>query len=368
MDHTTQAVPCVRSFSCLRAVGIVLIMLATTYLASAQTNSTDRNTASGIATGSSSYALGGFDNINLFNGNLNFKLPLLVVGGRGGAEVSMNLALIQNAGVSSTLKIMPDGSELDRWSPRFDSWTGDAGYGPGNISQKHVGITTSLCGGLPKYSLAITRLYVTTPDGGEHELRDQLSGGQPLPRTSCTTGASRDTVFVSADGTAMTFISDTTIFDRVILSASGDPFALTPSGFLMLSNGTRYRFDNGKVTWIRDRNGNSLSYTYDASGRVSTITDSLGRQVTVNYDVSDVSPYGLCDQIVFNGFGGAQRIVRISKTNLGNALRPNPDFQYRRMRSSFELNAASTTTFDPTVASQLWMPDNRAYQFLLQQL
>lgn len=73
---------------------------------------------------------------------------------------------------------------------------------------------------------------------------------------------------------------------------------VTPSGFLMLANGTRYRFDNGLVTWIRDRNGNRLSYTYDASARVSTITDSLGRQVTVNYDVSDISPYGVCDRIV----------------------------------------------------------------------
>jgi len=70
------------------------------------------------------------------------------------------------------------------------------------------------------------------------------------------------------------------------------------AGFLMLANGTRYRFDNGLVPWIRDRNGNRLSYTYDASARVSTITDSFGRQVTVNYDVSDISPYGVCDRIV----------------------------------------------------------------------
>ena len=48
----------------------------------------------------------------------------------------------------------------------------------------------------------------------------------------------------------------------------------------MLSNGTRYRFDNGLVTWIRDRNGNRLSFTYDATGRVSTSSDSLGRQAT----------------------------------------------------------------------------------------
>jgi len=360
MDYTT---PIVSYLSCLRATGIVILMLATACVTSAQTNTTDRNTASGIATGSSSYALGGLDNINLFNGNLNFKLPLLVVGGRGGAEVSMNLAFnTKRWRVKHTLKIMPDGNELDRWSPRFDSWTGDVGYGPGYLSLKQVGITTSNCSGVPKYSLSITRLYLTTPDGGEHELRDQLSGGQPLLRTSCTQGASRGSLFVSADGSAMTFISDTPIFDRVNLS---DPSPIIPSGFLMLSNGTRYRFDSGKVTWIRDRNGNRLSYTYDASARVATISDSLGRQVTVNYDVSEVSPYGLCDQIVFSGFGGAQRIIRISKTNLANALRPNSGFSVQTQAQLFpELNAASTTTFfDPTVTSQVWMPDNRAYQF-----
>src|ERR1043166_2778476 len=235
MDHTTHTVSLLASLSFLRAAGIGLLMIVTTYVASAQTNTTDRDTASGIATGSSSYALGGFDNINLFNGNLNFKLPLLVVGGRGGAEVSMNLALnTKSWRVKHTLKIMPDGNELHRWSPRFDSWTGGVGYGPGYLSIKPLGITTSSCSGVTKYSLVLTRLSLTTPDGGEHELRDQLSGGQPLFRTSCTQGASRGTVFVSADGSAMTFISDTTILDRVNLS---DPSPLTPSGFLMLATG-----------------------------------------------------------------------------------------------------------------------------------
>jgi hypothetical protein len=138
MDHTTRTTPYLLSLCALRAAGIVILMLATTDMTSAQTNTTDRNTASGIATGSSSYALGGFDNINLFNGNLNFKLPLLVVGGRGGAEVSMHLALnTKRWRVKHTLKIMPDGNELDRWSPRFDSWTGDVAF-PNTTYQLHA--------------------------------------------------------------------------------------------------------------------------------------------------------------------------------------------------------------------------------------
>ena len=110
MNYTTHPVPC---FPSLRAAGIIILLLATTCSIDAQTTSTDRNTASGIATGASSYALSGFDNINLFNGNLNYKLPLLTVGGRGDAQISMNLALNSKRWrVKHFLKVMPDGNEL----------------------------------------------------------------------------------------------------------------------------------------------------------------------------------------------------------------------------------------------------------------
>lgn len=33
-----------------------------------------------------------------------------------------------------------------------------------------------------------------------------------------------------------------------------------------------------------------------------TVTDRLGRAVTFNYNVSDVAPFGLCEQIIFDGF------------------------------------------------------------------
>ena len=54
MDHITRKVRCLPRLPFLRAAGIVVLMLAATYVASAQTNTTDRDTASGIATGSSS--------------------------------------------------------------------------------------------------------------------------------------------------------------------------------------------------------------------------------------------------------------------------------------------------------------------------
>src|SRR5215467_320261 len=40
-----------------------------------------------------SYSLSGFDNVNLYNGNLNTSLPLLQIGGRGGAHTVLTLGL-----------------------------------------------------------------------------------------------------------------------------------------------------------------------------------------------------------------------------------------------------------------------------------
>ncbi|HEV2835742.1 MAG TPA: hypothetical protein VGW58_10520, partial [Pyrinomonadaceae bacterium] len=43
-----------------------------------------------------SYALSGFENVNLFNGNLNFALPMVNIGGRGEADLTMMLTIEQH--------------------------------------------------------------------------------------------------------------------------------------------------------------------------------------------------------------------------------------------------------------------------------
>jgi len=54
----------------------------------------------------------------------------------------------------------------------------------------------------------------------------------------------------------------------------------------------RYRFDtSGLLTSIRDRNGQGLSFAY-ASGKLSTITDSAGRAITLSYNAE-----GLLSQV-----------------------------------------------------------------------
>ena len=65
----------------------LLLSMLTATLTVAQEQVTDGTTPLGLSPGApaGSYALSDFDNVNLFNGNLNFALPLVKVGGRGGA-------------------------------------------------------------------------------------------------------------------------------------------------------------------------------------------------------------------------------------------------------------------------------------------
>lgn len=62
------------------------------------------------------------------------------------------------------------------------------------------------------------------------------------------------------------------------LSKSGANYALKERG------GTVYNFDaSGKLTSIADRNGNQLSMGYDSDGRIISMTDAAQRQVTFSY-------------------------------------------------------------------------------------
>jgi YD repeat-containing protein len=340
-------------------IGLLLLALGT---AEAQTTSpTDGSTPLGLSPGApaGSYTLTDFDNINLYNGNLNFALPLLGVGGRGAAQTTMMLSIEQHW-VIKTPKPLPN-CELtgtcDLRYPWPNWWSGYIGnYGPGLLKGRQPGVT---CG-----QLALTRMTFTAPGGTEFELRDQLHNGQPLG-FSCNPpqGAARGTVFVTADGTAATFISDSPIYDWTASFST----SFSPSGYLLLRDGTRYRIDNGLVTWMRDRNGNKLSFTYSGP-KVTSITDSLNRQVTIAYSVSDIAPYGTCDQISFKGFGGGvTRIIRVSKDTLANALRttrPGDLTTPQTFQQLFpDLPGSPGSQFNPTVASSLWLPDGRRYRF-----
>jgi len=352
-------------------VPILIFILFAFHIVAAQTTSaTDGSTPLGLSPGapSGSYSLSGSGNVNLYNGNLNFHLPLRGIDGRGGAQMASVLAID-----AKSWRVMhrpvADGESLD-W-PTPNSWSPKPGYGPGILAGRLSGFGTQDCGFNGKrYIQTLARLTFTTADGTEYEFRDQLTGGQPATLSSpCTDPApSRGTVFITADGTAATFISDTTIYDTTrILNARSN--LIYPSGYLMLRDGSRFRIDGGNVTWMRDRNGNRLTFTYDTNSRVTTITDSLNRQVTFSY-ADFVSTFS--DQITFKGFSGLTRSISINYSSLSNALRttnprnePAARYQIQTYKGLFpELNNASTSTnYNPQVVSSVTLANGRQYQF-----
>jgi YD repeat-containing protein len=323
----------------------------------AQQQTTDGTTPLGLTPGApaGSYPLSNLEDVNLFNGTLNFSMPLFKVDGRGDAAYSLMLRVDHKWLVQ---KEQYDGQPpINIYTPQPGWWT-DIGwasiYSVGRMETRQGGsrdwVIASGCGYVHRETL--TRLTFIAPDGTEYELRDQATNGQPV-LAGCT-AYNRGTVFVTADGTAATFISDTNIFDYQY----DNPGDIPPSGYMMLKNGTRYRVDGGKVSWMRDRNGNKLTFTYDNYQRMTSVTDSLNRQVTINYDAGS----GAYQEITYKGFGGATRSIKVYFNYLSNVLRS--DFTMLTTAQMFpELNGSGNGYYNPSVVSAVELPNGKQYQF-----
>lgn len=368
MNITYGKLPCLditkllHRASCLLGLMLVLSASAFAQYNSTTTSLTDSHTPTAIAPGTpaGSYALSGFDNINLFNGHLNFSLPLLNVGGRGEAGYTITLPIEQTWRVKSTKSYsQPPGGFTTvpvtyQYYPEYNSWDGiKPGYSPGVLQGRNArDRSPDPYASIPadRSCATLTRLTFTTSNGTEYELRDQLTDGAPHGSVEGET-FSRGSVFVSRDGSSMTFISDSPIKDMSCIDTSYAAMnglnMIYPSGYLLFPNGTRYRFDSGKVTWIRDRNGNQISFTS------TSVTDSLNRVVTFGGGVT------------FKGFGGAQRTISVNYSPLSQALRSDVS-GVKTYYQLFPLNNSSTntaSTFNPSVVSSVTLPGGRSYTF-----
>ncbi|MGH9753595.1 MAG: hypothetical protein ACREA2_12500 [Blastocatellia bacterium] len=125
-----------------RLFATVLLSSALIGTAVAQGSVIDSSTPPGLAPGApaGSYALSDLDNINLFNGNLNVRLPLLKMGGRGSAGYTMMLLFERKWGVThapytyGTLHF-----PSDAW------WQFVPNYSPGQMDIRQSG-TEATCG------------------------------------------------------------------------------------------------------------------------------------------------------------------------------------------------------------------------------
>lgn len=83
---------------CVALLALMIALIASTASNAQTTNATDGSTPAGLKPGApaGSYGLSGFDNVNLYNGNMNFRLPLVSIGGRGGAGYTVTLPIEQH--------------------------------------------------------------------------------------------------------------------------------------------------------------------------------------------------------------------------------------------------------------------------------
>ncbi len=329
-------------------LGILLLLFAVRVDTKAQ-GSTDGATPLGLSPGSptGSYLLSDFDVVSMYNGGLNFRLPLYQIAGRGGAAYPITLHVQKKWTV---YKYFEPGVGYFYYADA--GWWSEEGIGLKIFEAGKVNIRSShreQPAGFPVETL--TRITFTAPDGTEYELRDQLTNGQPVsPQTG---GFNRYRIFTTSDGTTATFMSDWDIHDDPTFGQGY--YDDRPDGYVMLRDGTRFRVDDGTITWMRDRNGNKASFVYDPLRRVTSITDSLNRQVTISY------PSGTTGftQISFKGFGGMPRTIKIGQTNLANALRS--DYSMQTIQQLFpELHGGGPV--DSTVVNYIELPDGRSYQ------
>jgi hypothetical protein len=100
-------------------------------------SATDNGTPLGLTAGSpeGSYALSGFESVNLYNGNLNFSLPALHVGGRGNAGYTLQVPIDQRWESSESVWYDQNGIRFYSFYPVSNSSVPIqyANYSPGSI-------------------------------------------------------------------------------------------------------------------------------------------------------------------------------------------------------------------------------------------
>jgi YD repeat-containing protein len=324
-----------------------------------------------------SYPLSGFDNVNLFNGHLNFHLPLLHIGGRGSTGYTMTLPIEQHWNVQ-TIPIPHcdmNGCTYDPADYRHIAnpvwWTGGLlpGYGPGVMVGRQSGanlFSVEGCASGVVFDKTLTRLTFTGPDGTEYEFRDAGTGGEPKSGgpPGCFEGFNRGKVWTTADGSAATFVSENDIKDYR-QPPSANATLLLPTGYMLLRDGTRYRIENGVTKWIRDANGNKTNFTYGAAGEVVGIDDSLNRHVSISYGNSN-NPDNP-DVITFKGAGGITRQIKIHHALQHMVLRTHLDgsaeYTIKTFHELFGLQNSQDGNCDLPVVAAVELPDGRQYQF-----
>src|SRR5215213_701998 len=155
------------------SIKITFAIFILTLTATAQSSSaTDGSTPLGLQPGApaGSYALSGFDNVNLFNGNLSFQLSLVGLAGRGGAKMPLMLPIEGKWRVLDLAIPQPDGSFNHHYMPVQSWWeNNDRKYRPGSVVARQGDFEVMTCPDNTNVTaITLTRLTFTSPDGTEY--------------------------------------------------------------------------------------------------------------------------------------------------------------------------------------------------------
>jgi RHS repeat-associated protein len=292
------------------------------------------------------------DNIDLLTGALTLRIPLLHIGGRGTVGFTSYFRVNRSWTINRGMRL---GNCVPSYNCSYtDEYYVSRDFGVGGaLVARHAGYDSQVsCSWSPgSFDRMLTRLTFTAPDGSQTELVDAAFNGEPKGNPGdCTLGHSRGHVWYSTNGSAMTFISDAPISDRTAYNTS------SPSGNLMTKDGTKYRIDNGRITSIRDRNGNLITFS-DLGGGRSVITDPLKR-------VIETQSTPTMTTITYKGFGGDTRTISIVSDD-SNFLRP--DFSSLHTNGSAfpeipNLQFPNQSVGTVTSFNRIILPDNRQYK------
>lgn len=292
-----------------------------------------------------SYASADLGTVNLSNGSLNFKIPLGQVGGRG-FLLPLSLNYSSKVWSASTGTEYVNDPTPRQYKTSFAVYDADEsapglyerlapGWSLGAVPElraRGVGLSpsnNSQCG-REDFFKALTKLTVMLPDKGEVELRDDYTDGSPLGTTGSPCrdmDGYRGQRWHSTDGSGTVFISD----------AQNGVVNGNLSGWLVTSDGTRYRFDDtssgfagsvflneiARAGSVTDRNGNRVLISYSTNPLRVTFTDQLGRETKVEYGVTDPQTgETLAALVTLPGYQGQARQYKLKAGVMNQNYRP----------------------------------------------
>ncbi|MGB5037639.1 MAG: RHS repeat-associated core domain-containing protein [Blastocatellia bacterium] len=361
----------------LLTLAFISAVATTTALAQAQGAApTDSATPPGVAKGThplGSYGGSSFDRVNLFNGNVGMTFRL--GGSDGRAGLGAGVVLSYNSKFWQLYVERPNQSPAEV-IPDYDEWDGGTYIGPGwrihpgRLYARRTGFDPTSPGPCAVNRKTLTRLTFVSPDGSEFELRDTIRNGEPYDSVSpgCPAGQvfNRGNVFTTADGTSATFVLDAgagnAVWDDNTVYEAGDQPVTFHSGWMYLRDGSKFRIEAGRVTEQRDRNGNIVRYTY-SGGLLTTITDTLGRTITLEYDVQDTDGTNLLARITENRGAAADRVTKIVQGRVKNFIRddyPQGDITFGELWTGC---VPGTTPFNPKIPARIILPTGHEWKF-----